>query len=306
VTSGVHPQVTRSLELRNRPTTIDPHADPMTQLVALRAELVEAVPVECGPPSPLVPVAEVDADAVPCRLYRPEGAVGTLVYAHGGGWVMGSAEIVDRLVRRVADRSGCAVLSVDYRLAPEHPFPAAVDDVSTALAWLRRTAPELGLHPKRVAIGGDSAGGHLATVVARRARDAGTPVAYQVLLYPVIDPAMRSASYADMGSYGLTRASMAHAWAAFAPGADLSSPDLSPLRADLAGMPPTLLLTAELDVLRDEGEAYGAALLAAGVPVVAVRYQGVNHGFARKLAVFDAAAVAADQIAAALRDALAR
>jgi acetyl esterase len=228
-----------------------------------------------------------------------------LIYLHGGGWVYGSVETVDRLCRRIADRSGCAVLSVDYRLAPEHPFPAAIEDAETALAWLRRGGRDLGVDPSRVAIGGDSAGGHLATVVARRERDAGRPLDYQVLIYPVIDPTMSADSYAEMDAYGLDRTSMDFFWRAFVPGfADRHSPDASPLAAELAGMPPTLLITAEYDVLRDEGEEYAAALFDAGVPVVTVRYQGMIHGFVRKLALFDAGRAAADQIAAAVRAAL--
>jgi acetyl esterase len=142
-------------------------------------------------------------------------------------------------------------------------------------------------------------------VVARRERDAARPLDFQVLIYPVIDPTLSADSHAELGAYGLGRPTMELYWNAFVPAiADRFSPDASPLAADLAGLPPTLLITAEYDVLRDEGEEYGAALLDAGVPVVAVRYQGVNHGFARKLARYDAARVAADQVAAAVRAAL--
>ncbi|HEX8627553.1 MAG TPA: alpha/beta hydrolase, partial [Catenuloplanes sp.] len=193
----------------------------------------------------------------------------------------------------------------DYRLAPEHPFPGAVVDAETAVRWLRREGAALGVDAARVAIGGDSAGGHLATVVARRQRDAAQPLDFQVLVYPVIDPMMASESYAEAGGYGLDRDSMALSWRSFVPEpAQRLSPDVAPMAAPLAGMPPTLVITAEHDVLRDEGEDYAGALLAAGVPVVLVRYQGVNHGFVRKLAIFDAARVAADQIAAAVRAAL--
>ncbi|MEV7231393.1 alpha/beta hydrolase [Polymorphospora sp. NPDC051019] len=299
----LHPQVVAALAVRPRPTSEVVDADPLAALAAGRAAMLAAVPAECGPPVPVASVSDVDADGVPCRLYAPAPGVPVLVYVHGGGWAMGNVEIVDAFCRRVADRSGCAVLSVDYRLAPEHPYPAGVDDVETALTWLRREG--LGLDVSRVAIGGDSAGGHLATVVARRQRDAGRPLAHQVLIYPVIDPAMASDSYRDLGGAGLDRATMARFWDLFVPDpADRAAPDVAPLAAPLAGMPPTLLITAEYDVLRDEGERYGVELLAAGVPVVTVRYQGVNHGFVRKLAIFDAAAVATDQIAAALRAAL--
>jgi acetyl esterase len=304
--SAVHPQVAVSTALRARSTQEQLEADPMTQLRAVRAAMVAAVPQECGPPIPVAHVSDVDARGVPCRLCRPPAGAPVLVYAHGGGWAIGTVETVDRQCRRIADRSGCAVLSVDYRLAPEHPFPAAVDDVQTALAWLRDAGDGLGVDAGRVAIGGDSAGGHLATVVARRERDAGRPLAYQVLIYPVIDPSRSSVSYRELGRYGLDAETMALFWEMFVPpGADESDPDVSPLVADLAGLPPTLIVTAEFDVLRDEGEAYGDALIAAGVPAVVVRYQGVNHGFFRKLAVFDASQVAGDHVAAAVRAALA-
>jgi acetyl esterase len=183
------------------------------------------------------------------------------------------------------------VLAVDYRLAPEAPFPAAIDDVSAAVGWARRHGA--------VALAGDSAGGQLAAVVARRERDAGRPVAAQVLICPVLDPAM---AYPDLDDYGLHRDEMAFFWNAFAPAIDRSDPDLNPFRAaDLTGLPPAVVITAELDVLRDEGERYAAALLAAGVPVVSVRHQGVNHNFVRKLAIFDSAHVAVAEIATVLR-----
>jgi acetyl esterase len=292
----VHPQVAASLAVRRR-TPVDQAADPIAWLNATREAMVAAVPVECGPASPGVAAVDLDADGVRCRLYGTPTAAGTLVYVHGGGWVMGNLETVDAFCARVAATSGRAVLSVDYRLAPEHPYPAPVDDVETAAAWLRRE------HPGPAAIGGDSAGSLLAIAAARRARDAGRPFVFQPLIYPVVDPSLDFPSYDEMGGYGLDRASMAGAWAAFAPG-DRAVPDLSPLTTDLAGMPPTLVITAEFDVLRDEGEAYAAALVAAGVSTVAVRYQGLNHGFARKLALFDGARTAADQVAAALRSAL--
>lgn len=299
----LHPQVRAALAARPRPAGQDIDADPLGALATARSAMLAAVPAECGPPVPVARVSDVDADGVPCRLYVPAPGVPVLVYAHGGGWAMGSTDIVDAFCRRIADRSGCAVLSVGYRLAPEHPYPAAVDDVETALGWLRRTGQDLDV--SRVAIGGDSAGGHLAAVVARRQRDAGRPLSYQVLIYPVIDPAMSSQSYRQLGEHGLDRATMARFWDLFVPDpADRGTPDVAPLTAPLAGLPPTLLITAEYDVLRDEGERYGVELLAAGVPVVTVRYQGVNHGFVRKLALFDAAGPATDQIAMALRTTL--
>ncbi|GAB1645564.1 alpha/beta hydrolase [Krasilnikovia sp. MM14-A1259] len=303
---GLHPQVEQSLRMRRRPPADALAADPMALLRFVRSAMEEANEAECGPAIPLPVVSDVDAAGVPCRLYANRHGAPVFVYLHGGGWTYGSVETVDRLCRRIADRSGCAVLSVDYRLAPEHVFPAALQDVETVLGFVRTEGEGLGVDPSRVAIGGDSAGGQLATIAARRQRDAGTPLDHQVLIYPAIDPMTASESYEQVGGYGLDRASMRLAWETFAPDPlTRYGPDVAPLAAkDLAGMPPTLLITAEYDVLRDEGAEYADALLAAGVPVVHVRYAGVNHGFARKLAVFDAARCAADHIAVTLRAAL--
>jgi acetyl esterase len=307
----LHPQVAAALrERRRRPAAAQLaaaqlSADPMAQLLAVRAAMDAAVEVECGPAIPLPVVADVDAGGVPCRLYanRPDAPV--FVYLHGGGWCYGSIDAVDPLCRRIADRSGCAVLSVGYRLAPEHPFPAAIEDVEAALRFVRVEGAAVGVDTSRVAIGGDSAGGQLATVVARRQRDAATPLDHQVLIYPMIDPLTASESHAELGDYGLDRESAALAWRTFVPDPALRfTPDVAPLAADLSGLPSTLIITAEYDVLRDEGADYADALLAAGVPVVHVRYAGVNHGFARKLALFDAARAAADQVAVSLRAAL--
>jgi acetyl esterase len=302
----LHPQVEASLAIRRRPPADVLAADPYQQLLFARAAMEESNEAECGPALPLPVVVDVDADGVPARLYAKSVQAPVFVYVHGGGWCFGSIETSDRMCRRIADRSGCAVLSVGYRLAPEHIFPAGLEDVETVLGYVRREGGALGVDPSRLAIGGDSAGGLLATVVARRQRDAATPLDHQVLVYPMIDPMMASESYAEVSGYGMDRASLQLAWDTFVPDAALRyTPDLAPLAVpDLSGMPSTLLITAEYDVLRDEGADYADALLAAGVPVVHVRYAGVNHGFARKLAVFDAARACVDQIAADLRAAL--
>lgn len=291
--------------MRRRPPADVLASDPHTQLRFLRDAMEESNEAESGPALPLPVVVDVDAGGVPCRLYASRVNAPVFVYAHGGGWCYGSIETVDRFCRRVADRSGCAVLSVGYRLAPEHVFPAALDDVETVLSYVRKEGADLGVDPSRLAVGGDSAGGQIVTVAARRQRDAATPLDYQVLIYPVIDPMLAAESYDELGGYGLDRASMRLAWETYVPDPGLRfGPDVAPLAADLTGMPPTLIITAEYDVLRDEGADYADALLAAGVPVVHVRYAGMNHGFARKLAVIDAARAAADQVAAALRAAL--
>ena len=304
----LHPQTRAALDAR-------PPGEPLTRenLAQARRDMSEAVAFEVGT-GPAVPIVrDVVATApgadggegVPCRLYDPRNEHGApvVVFLHGGGWSTGGLDTHDGVCRRLADQSGCAVLSVEYRLAPEHPYPAAITDVELVVAWLRDGGSvDHGIDPSRLAVAGDSAGGHLAALTARRARDAGTPLAFQLLVYPVIDPAM---NYPDLGDYGLDAHAMTFYWDAFAPpGVNRAHPDLAPLAADLAGLPPALVITAEYDVLRDEGETYGTALAAAGVPAVTTRYLGVNHGFFRKLALYDAAAVAVDSAAAALRAAL--
>ncbi len=302
----LNPQVTASAQARRRPGPELLGGDPLKLLAFIRQAMEDANEAETGPALPLPVVADVDAGGVPARLYATKVDAPVFVYLHGGGWCYGSIETVDRFCRRVADRSGCAVLSVGYRLAPEHPFPAPLEDVDAVLGYLRKSGAELGVDPARIAIGGDSAGGQLAAVTARRQRDAATPLDYQVLIYPVIDPLMAGESYAELGAYGLDRPSMKLAWETFVPDpAQRLTPDAAPLAVpDLAGLPPALIVTAEYDVLRDEGADYADALLAAGVPVVHTRYMGVNHGFARKVGTIDDARMAADQVAAALRAAL--
>ena len=295
------PQVTAAEKIRRRSPAEVLSTDPYELLKFTRTAMEEAVDAECGPALPLPVVTGVGAYGVPCRLYATRTDVPLFVYLHGGGWCYGSVETVDRVCRRIADRSGCAVLSVDYRLAPEHVFPAALDDVETVLSYVRKA--DLGVDVARLAIGGDSAGAQLATIAARRQRDAGTPLDHQILIYPALDPRTASPSYDEVGSYGLDRASMRLAWETFVPDpARRLTPDVAVFATpDLSGMPPTLIITAEYDALRDEGADYADALLAAGVPVVHTRYMGVNHGFARKLALIDAARAATDQVASSLR-----
>ena len=302
----LHPQVSAAAQLRRRPPAELLTGDPLVRLAFVRRAMDEAVEVECGPALPLPVVTDVDAHGVPGRLYATRIDAPVFVYLHGGGWCYGSLDSVDRVCRRIADRSGCAVLSVDYRLAPEHVFPAALEDTEAVLSFLRMSGADIGVDPTRLAIGGDSAGGQLATVAARRQRDAATPLDYQVLIYPALDPLTAGDSYDELGDYGLDRDSMRLAWDAYVPDRmQRFTPDVSIMATeDLSGMPPTLIITAEYDVLRDEGADYADALAAAGVPVVHTRYMGVNHGFARKLAVIDAARAATDQVASALRAAL--
>lgn len=292
----LHPQARAALTAQPRAPLTVPN------IAEVRASMVAAIPVEVGDGPPVATVLDVDAGGVPARLYRDTAAdrAPVILYAHGGGWVMGNLDTHDGLCRQLVAASGWALLAVDYRLAPEHPCPAAIEDLSRALSWLRGDAArQHALDPHRIAVAGDSAGGHLAAVLARRARDAGTGLAAQILICPVIDPA---GDYPPLDEYGLDSEEMRFFWDQYAPpGVDRTAPDLDPLGADLAGLPPALVITAELDVLRDEGERYAAGLIRAGVPVVAARYQGMVHNFPRKLAMFDAAHAAVGQISASLR-----
>jgi acetyl esterase len=289
----LHPQARAALGVQQRvPLSLQ-------TLPEARGSMVDATPAEVGPGPAIPTILDLDAGGVRARLYRGDSTPAPVIlYAHGGGWVMGNLDTHDGFCRQLAVSTGWAVLSVDYRLAPEHPYPAAVDDVWRAHQWLRADGAGHGLDVTRVAVGGDSAGGHLAAVTARRARDAGTALAAQLLICPVLDPA---ADYPPLDEYGLYRDEMRFFWDAFAPpGTDRTQPDLDPLRADLSGVAPAVIVTAELDILCDEAERYAARLFAAGVPVVSVRYQGLIHNFPRKLALFDAARTAIAQLAAGL------
>jgi acetyl esterase len=214
-------------------------------------------------------VRDGTAGGVPVRIYEPESARGTVAYLHGGGWVLGNLESVDAVCRALANESGARVVSIDYRLAPEHPFPAALDD---ALAATQAVDADV--------VAGDSAGANLAAVVARRLRDR---IKLQLLVYPVTDAGINTPSYTEFDErFGLTAASMQRFWRLYLDGAEGLHPDASPLRAtDLEGAPPAYVLTASHDVLRDEGEAYAAALERAGVAVTLQRRDGAIHGFWR-------------------------
>jgi acetyl esterase len=269
------------------------------------------------PPAPQIgavrDVLAEGAQAIPVRVYRPAGVADSrrlpvLVYFHGGGWVIGDLETHDVLCRQLTAEAGVSVIAVDYRLAPEHKFPAAVDDAWSATRWIAAHAAELGVDADRLAVGGDSAGGNLAAVVALLARDAGGPrIALQILLYPVTDLLSESQSYADLADgYMLTRDSMRWFRAQYlAKEEDAADWRVSPLRApSLAGLPPALVVTAGYDPLRDEGEAYARRLREAGVNVDAVSFGGMIHGFVPMGRLIDAAFRGIGLIAGSLRQAL--
>jgi acetyl esterase len=260
-------------------------------------------------PEPIAEVRDVDANGVRARFYRPATtrSRGLLVWFHGGGWVLGDLESHDDLCRALANRGGFCVLSVDYRLAPEHPYPAAVDDARTAVAWARDHATELGCDPF-VAVGGDSAGGNLAAVVCNRPV---APVCFQVLIYPVTDARMSSASFTELATgYNLTASGMAWFYGHYLGTASSpDDPEVSPLFEDdarLASAPSAIVVTAECDPLRDEGAAYAARLADLGVATSHVRFDGQVHGFFSMFGLLDDARSAQALVAEAVHTAFAK
>ncbi|TDP93012.1 alpha/beta hydrolase [Labedaea rhizosphaerae] len=253
----------------------------------------------------LIPGADGD---LPIRVYRPSAttdALPTLVYFFGGGWTLGNIDTSDGICRSLANAVPCQVITVGYRLAPEHKFPAAVHDCHAAVCWIAAHADELGADPARLAVGGDSSGGNLAAAVTLLVRDGGSPaLAAQVLVYPNTDRRGDTESMRANDDPALfNRRSVAWYWdhylAADADGLDpLASPALA---EDLTGLPPALVITAEYDPLRDEGEQYAERLRAAGVEVRATRYPGMVHGFFSMTGVLDAAAQAHAEVADYLR-----
>jgi acetyl esterase len=258
--------------------------------------------------------AEGPGGPIPLRVYRPAGvasgtALPALVFYHGGGWVIGDLDTHDVQCRQITAEAGITVVAVDYRLAPEHKFPASVDDAWAATRWVIAHGSELGIDPRRIAVGGDSAGGNLAAVVALLARDEGnTPaIALQVLVYPVTDLAGESKSYGDFADgYLLTRDSMR--WFKnhyLKSSSDADDWRASPLRAaSLAGLPPALVITAGFDPLRDEGAAYAARMTEAGGLVDYICYGGMIHGFMPMGKLIDTGNRAISHVAASLRQAL--
>lgn len=245
---------------------------------------------------------------LPVRIYTPvlatEGAPqACLVWYHGGGWVIGDLDTTDGVCRALCGRAAATVISVDYRLAPEHPYPAALDDAEAAFDWVRDHAEDLYLAPDRIAVGGDSAGGNLAALVAQSRRG---QVAFQLLIYPATDLTNSHPSHEENAEgYLLTRDHMVWFTQHYLGDQDRTDPRVSPLHAgDLSGVAPAFVLTAEFDPLRDEGEAYAARLEDAGVEVAARRYDGMIHAFFGLRGAIDRADEALDEAAAALTRAL--
>ncbi len=293
-------------------------APPVYDVPVERArQLMEAGTPLTGPLEEVAKVLDVETSEatgnVPVRLYYPTEntqPAPVLIYFHGGGWVTGSINTHDRVCRSLANAAEAVVASVDYRLAPEHAFPAAADDCMAAIAYLASEAGTLGLDRRRFAVGGDSAGGNLAAAAAIACRDEGGPtLIHQTLIYPVISPDFETESYlAFAENHYLSRAEMQWFWKQYLPSGHGGERHhhVAPMTAMLNDLPPALVLTAEYDPLRDEGEAYAAQLEAAGVPVVLKRYEGQLHGFIRRPANFDAARTAVQQIGETLREAFAK
>jgi acetyl esterase len=251
-------------------------------------------------------VEDRDADGVPIRIYRPvetSELSRALVYFHGGGWVVGSIETHDGICRALAARTPCVVISVDYRLAPEHPYPAALDDAWKAASWVWKNAAELGLDEEKIGVAGDSVGGCLAAIVARRGRDHGTPFAVQLLIYPTTTCRQETPSYSYFASgYGLTRDGMEWYWRQYLGEYEGGSdPDVSPnALQDMRRLPRAIVVTAEADVLRDEAETYAQRLFISGIETEGYQYEGMIHGFLRMAGVVDRSDRAIDEISESL------
>ncbi len=278
------PQVRNFLAVVN--STAQPPVDQIP-VAELRRQFGSLTPI-FHPPAEVAHVRDMKTDSgVPLRVYHPiasrietGGTLPAIVYFHGGGWVMGNIETHDTLCRHLANASEAVVVSVDYRLAPEHRFPAAFDDAFEATRFVADHAVELNV--AQIGVAGDSAGGNLALAVALKARDEGGPdIACQCLLYPVLDSRCDSASYAEFAeNFGLTRAKMNFFWKSYLGNSEGAHPLAAPSFAeDLSNLPPTIIVTAEYDVLRDEGEQLVVRLRESGVQVESKRCEGVIHGF---------------------------
>lgn len=261
----------------NTPASLDPLAIP-----AMREGMRQ---VGASLPAPCVEVTDHDADGVAVRLHKPlaspHSALPLLVFLHGGGWMLGDIESHEAPCRILSDRAGCAVLAVDYRLAPDHPFPAGLNDCAQAFQWALDHAGVLGCDPERVALGGESAGANLSAALTIRFRDEARPQPlFQFLVHPATDLTLSQPSIDDVALSGMTRSYLEACVGFYAGDADVSDPLISPLRCpNLSGLPRAILYTVEVDPLRDDGENYAMALARAGNEVLVQRLNGLPHGF---------------------------
>lgn len=290
----LHPRVEKLLANLSRSGMKPVYETPLAEARSLMVETSKLL----GPPDPVHSVKDLTipgpAGEMFLRVYRPDGnSLPVVVYFHGGGWVIGSVDSHDGYCRTLANAANTIVVSVEYRLAPEHPFPAAAEDAYAATKWVAEYSQSLGGKSGSIGVAGDSAGGNLAAAVALMARDRrGPDIGCQVLIYPITDCRFDTQSYLDFADdYFLTRQAMIWFWDQYCPNqADRENPYVSPLRADsLSDLPPALILTAEFDPLRDEAEAYAAKLSDAGVDTQSIRFDGMIHGFTRRFQLLDQA-----------------
>ena len=314
--SNIAPQAQALLKKMNAQTGgTPPPMSPAEQIAAGRQGYRATIPL-AGIPEPIFRVTDQTipgpAGNIPVRVYHPADEAGqpVLVYFHGGGFVAGDLDTHDAPLRAVANRSGCVVVSVAYRLAPEHPFPAAPEDCYAATQWVAGHAAEIGADADRLAVGGDSAGGDMAAVVCLIARDRGGPVIrYQTLLYPdtnLLEDTPSWQEFAETNKPVITRAGKLVNIALYCPDeADRINAYASPFyAAELRNLPPALIVTGECDPQRDEGEAYAARLEAAGNTVALTRYPGMIHGFFGFAGALDASRQLIEQTASALKNAM--
>jgi acetyl esterase len=313
--AALHPQVQAVMDAMARMNLAPPHTIPVDQA---RAQFKRTRAVFLAPAQDVASVVDRTipgpAGEIPIRMYRPLGSdsqarLPALVFFHGGGWVFGDLDSHDALCREVSNLAGCAVIAVAYRVAPENKFPAAVDDAIAAIRHIAGNGGDLGIDPTRLAAGGDSAGGTLATVAALTFRDQGGPrLRLQVLIYPVTDMTLDSPAYTRIPTgYTLPRERMLFFREAYLRGPeDIADWRASPLKVrDVSNLPPALILTAAQDPLVDEAKAYGDRLAAAGVPVTYTCYDGMVHGFLTMAGAVDVGHAGIAEVAAALKHAFA-
>ena len=309
--ASLHPQVLAIRDRLRRDRV--PHLSTLSIEEARAADRAAAA-AGTGQAEPVAEIREIEipgaASQIPARVYRPDASgpdagLPVLVYFYGGGWSLGTLDTCDGVCRMITNAAGCVTVAAGYRLAPEHKFPAAVEDCHTAAQWVAAHAAELGADAARLAVGGDSSGGNLAAAVALYARDLGGPaVTHQLLVYPNTDHQADTPSMREIADeYFFNPASVRWYWGMYlAAPEDGANPLASPLRAgDLTGLPPATVITAEYDPLCDEAELYARKLLAAGVPAEIIRYDGMMHGFFTMVGVLDTAREAVLEAAARLR-----
>lgn len=281
---------------------------PMPELTPALLGMLRSGMAEIGrglPGAEITAVTEHSADGVPVRLYQPHLGPDAplIVFLHGGGWMLGDLDTHDAMMRQLARRSGCAILAVGYRLAPEHPFPAGLDDSAIAFAWARRHAKSIGCDPGRIALGGESAGANLTAALTLRLRDGGEEQPhFQLLIHPVTDMSFAGRSIDELAGSDLSRSYLEACRTFYIGDGDYRAPQVSPLFArDHSGLAPAIVLTAAEDPLRDDGELYAHALVEAGIETLAARLPGLPHGFLFLPANIPAVGQAFDLIARLMR-----